>query len=93
MAIRSFKCPDTRALFARVRVARFANVERPALRKLLQLHLAARIDDLSAPPGNRLEQLKGDRTGQWSLRVNDRFRICSRWTGADAEDVEIVDYH
>ena len=66
---------------------------RPALRKLKQLDLARRIDDLRAPPANRLEQLKGDRVGQWSLRVNDQFRICFRWTGSDAEDVEIVDYH
>lgn len=93
MTIRSFKCADTRALFALVRVARFANVERPALRKLRQLHLAARIDDLRAPPANRLERLTGDRAGQWSLRVNDQFRICFRWSGADAYDVEIVDYH
>ena len=63
------------------------------VRKLKQLDLARRIDDLCAPPANRLEQLKGDRAGQWSIRVNDQFRICFRWTGADAEDVEIVDYH
>ena len=69
------------------------NVERSALRKLNQLDLARRIEDLRAPPANRLEQLKGDRAGQWSLRVNDQFRICFRWTGGDAEDVEIVDYH
>ena len=93
MAIRSFKCADTEALFQLRRVARFANIERPALRKLKQLDLARRIDDLRAPPANRLEQLKGDRVGQWSLRVNDQFRICFRRTGSDAEDVEIVDYH
>ena len=58
-----------------------------------QLDLARRIEDLRAPPANRLEQLKGDRAGQWSIRVNDQFRICFRWTGADAEHVEIVDYH
>ena len=93
MAIRTFKCADTEALFHLCRVARFANIERPALRKLKQLDLAKRIDDLRAPPANRLEQLKGDRAGQWSLRVNDQFRICFRRTGSDAEDVEIVDYH
>ncbi len=93
MAIRSFFCGDTEALFGLKRVARFVNIERPALLKLKQLDLARRIDDLRAPPANRLEQLKGERAGQWSLRVNDQFRICFRWTGRDAEDVEIVDYH
>ena len=93
VAIRSFFCGDTEALFGLKRVARFVNIERAALRKLKQLDLAHRIDDLRAPPANRLEQLKGERAGQWSLRVNDQFRICFRWTGRDAEDVEIVDYH
>jgi proteic killer suppression protein len=93
VAIRTFKCADTEALFGLRHVARFANIERPALRKLKQLDLARRIEDLRAPPANRLEQLKGDRAGQWSLRVNDQLRICFRWTGSDAEDVEIVDYH
>lgn len=93
VAIRTFKCADTEAMFQLRRVARFANIERPALRKLMQLDLARRVEDLCAPPANRLEQLKGDRAGQWSLRVNDQFRICFRWTGSDAEDVEIVDDH
>lgn len=93
MAIRTFKCVDTAALLNLRRVTRFANIERPALRKLKQLDLAKCIDDMRAPPANRLEQLKGDRSGQWSVRVNDQFRVCFRWTGSDAEDVEIVDYH
>ena len=93
VAIKTFKCADTEALFGLRRVARFTNIERPALRKLKQIDLARRIEDLRAPPANRLEQLKGDRAGQWSIRVNDQFRICFRWTGSDAEDVEIVDYH
>ena len=93
MAIRSFKCADTESLFGLQRVPRFVNIERSALRKLKQLDLARRIDDLRAPPANRLEKLKGDRVGQWSIRVNDQFRICFRWTGSDADDVEIVDYH
>ena len=92
MAIKTFKCADTETLFGLRRVARFVNIERPALRKLKQLDLARRIADLRAPPSNRLERLKGDRAGQWSVRVNDQFRVCFRWTGADAEDVEIVDY-
>lgn len=93
MAIRTFKCADTESLFRLRRVARLANIERTALRKLKQIDLARRIEDLRAPPANRLEQLKGDRAGQWSLRVNNQFRICFRWTGSDADDVEIVDYH
>ena len=93
MAIKTFKCADSETLFRLLRVARFANIERPALRKLKQLDLARRIEDLRSPPANRLERLKGARAGQWSVRVNDQYRICFRWTGADAEDVEIVDYH
>ena len=93
MAIRSFRCADTEASFGLVRVARFAGIERPALRRLKQIDLARRLEDLRAPPGNRLEALKGDRAGQWSIRVNERFRVCFLWTGADAEDVEIIDYH
>lgn len=93
VAIKTFKCADTEALFKLRSVARFANIERPALRKLKQLELARRIEDMRAPPGNRLESLKGARVGQWSVRVNDQYRICFRWTGSDAEDVEIVDYH
>ena len=93
MAIKTFECAQTEALFKLQRVARFENIERPALRKLKQLDLARRIDDLRVPPANRLEMLKGERLGQWSIRVNDQFRICFRWTGAEAEDVEIVDYH
>lgn len=69
------------------------NIERTALRKLKQLDLALRIEDMRAPPGNRLEPLRGSRAGQWSIRVNDQFRICFSWNGNDAEDIEIVDYH
>ncbi|WP_412459504.1 type II toxin-antitoxin system RelE/ParE family toxin [Desulfococcus multivorans] len=63
------------------------------MRELRQLQIAARLDDLKVPPGNRLEALKGDRTGQHSIRINSQFRICFRWTAAGAADVEIVDYH
>lgn len=93
MAIRTFKCADTEILFGLGRAARFVSIERPGLRKLKQLDLARSIEDMRAPPGNRLELLKGNRAGQWSIRVNDQFRICFRWTGTDAQDVEIVDYH
>jgi proteic killer suppression protein len=64
-----------------------------ARRKLRQLQIAARLEDLRIPPGNRLEALKGARAGQHSIRVNDQFRICFRWTPAGARDVELVDYH
>lgn len=93
MSIKTFKCADTAALFDLRRVPRFRSIERPALRKLKQFDLARRITDLGVPPGNRLERLSGDRAGQWSIRVNDQFRICFVWTGGDAERVEIVDYH
>jgi toxin HigB-1 len=92
MAIKSFKCADTESLFKLNRVKRFVNIERPALRKLKQLDVAARLDDMRAPAANRLEALKRDRAGQWSVRINDQFRICFRWNDG-AEDVEIVDYH
>jgi proteic killer suppression protein len=75
------------------RVARFANIQTIAMRKLAMLNQAGRLDDLRVPPGNRLEALKGDRAGQHSIRVNDEFRVCFRWTEAGPEDVEIVDYH
>jgi len=93
MPILSFKCADTEALFRSLRVPRFANIERIALRKLVQLDVAQRLDDLRTPPGNRLESLAGNRRGQWSIRVNDQFRICFVWSDANAEEVEIVDYH
>ena len=93
MAIKSFKCVDTEALFLRRRVPRFASIERTALRKLQQLDISGRIDDLRVPPGNRLESLAGNRAGQWSIRINDQFRLCFAWRDANAEEVEIVDYH
>jgi proteic killer suppression protein len=91
--ILSFKCADTEALANGWRVKRFANIESTARRKLRQLQIARQLQDLRVPPGNRLEALSGDRAGQHSIRVNDQFRVCFRWTVAGAEDVEIVDYH
>lgn len=89
----SFRCSDTEALANGQRIARFSNIESRARRKLRQLQIAGRLEDLRVPPGNRLEKLRGDRAGQYSIRVNDQFRVCFRWSAAGAEDVEIVDYH
>ena len=89
----SFRCSDTEALANGQRARRFVNLESSARRKLRQLQIANLLQDLRVPPGNRLEALKGNRAGQHSIRVNNQFRVCFRWTDAGAEDVEIVDYH
>ncbi|MGB2790744.1 MAG: type II toxin-antitoxin system RelE/ParE family toxin [Dokdonella sp.] len=91
--IESFKCTDTEALSRGDRVRRFVNFATVAQRKLRQLQIAGCLDDLRVPPGNRLEALKGNRAGQHSIRINDQWRVCFRWTAAGAQDVEIVDYH
>jgi proteic killer suppression protein len=92
--IRSFADRETERLFARTPGRRFPpELHRVMLRKLLQLDAADGLDDLRIPPGNRLEALKGDRKGQHSIRVNDQWRVCFRWDGGDAYEVEIVDYH
>lgn len=91
--IRSFRCRQTQDLFDDRDVQQFRRIERAARRKLLYLHGATSLRDLRVPPGNRLEALKGRRKGQYSIRVNDQWRICFRWKGGDAFDVEIVDYH
>jgi proteic killer suppression protein len=91
--ILSFKDKQTEALAIGRRVQRFASFERIALRKLRQLEIAGRLDDLRVPPGNNLEQLKGDRAGQMSIRINDKWRVCFKWTAAGPVDVEIVNYH
>lgn len=91
--IRSFRDARTEALFNDRSVPGFRAMERPARRKLLFLHRALRLDDLRVPPGNRLEALRGERKGQYSIRINDQWRICFRWEDGDAFDVEIVDYH
>jgi toxin HigB-1 len=85
--IRSFRDKDTGALFNDVTVRCFTAIERPARRKLLYLHRARVVHDLTAPPGNRLEALRGDRRGQRSIRINDQWRICFTWRGGDAHDV------
>ena len=91
--ILAFKCDDTESLFQRNRVKRFVNIESIARRKLDQLNAAATLNFLRAPPGNRLEQLLGNRKGQHSIRINDQFRVCFVWTPRGPKDVEIVDYH
>lgn len=92
--IKSFRDRDAERLFERHPVRRFgADVQRVALRKLRMLDAADSLDDLRVPPGNRLERLRGDRQGQHSIRINDQWRICFRWRGGDAHDVEIADYH
>ena len=91
--IRSFRSDETRRLYQDIPVPRFRAFERVARRKLLMLAQARRIEELRSPPRNRLEKLKGNRAGQWSIRINDQWRICFRWQGGDAHDVEIVDYH
>jgi proteic killer suppression protein len=91
--ISTFKCSDTEALFNGKRVARFVNIQVVALRKLAMLNRAEKLEDLRIPPNNKLEQLKRDRVGQWSIRINDQWRVCFRFEGSHAYDVEIVDYH
>ena len=91
--IRSFRCADTKALSAGWAVPRFQAIERVARRKLRQLEIAQRLEDLRIPPGNRLEPLRGDRAGQHSIHINDQYRLCFLWSDSGPEGVEIVDYH
>jgi toxin HigB-1 len=91
--INSFRSADTQALFETGKSKRFSGVANIAVRKLTQLDAAQTLEFLRSPPGNRLEALKGRRQGQYSIRINDQFRICFRWTAEGPEDVEIVDYH
>ena len=90
--IKSFRCRDTQALASDQPVRRFQAIERVARRKLEMLASASRLQDLKMPPGNKLETLKADRKGQYSIRINEQWRICFRWDSGP-EDVEIVDYH
>jgi proteic killer suppression protein len=92
--IRTFRDRDTERLFHREPVRKWSGaLQRIGLRKLLMLDAAARLDDLRVPPANRLEKLTRRRAGQYSIRVNDQWRVCFRWSEGDAYDVEIVDYH
>jgi proteic killer suppression protein len=92
--IRSFRDREAERLFVRERRTKIAgNLRQAALRKLLMRDAAETLDDLRVPPGNRLEKLTGDREGQYSIRINDQWRICFRWEPGEPHDVEIVDYH
>lgn len=92
--IRSFRCKETERIWRGRSSRRFpGDAQNRALRKLRQLDAAATMEDLRNPPGNRLESLKGNRKGQWSIRINDRWRLCFRWGDGDTSNVEIVDYH
>lgn len=92
--IKNFTDKDTQQLFEKRSARKIpSNLQRVALRKLLQLNAAVELDFLRIPPGNRLEALKGDRAGQHSIRINDQWRICFVWKSGDAYDVEITDYH
>jgi proteic killer suppression protein len=91
--IRSFRDEDTEAIFQQRRVRKFQQIASVALRKLVQIDSAEELRDLGSPPANRLEALKGDGAGQYSVRINDRYRVCFRWKDKHAFDVEITDYH
>ena len=91
--ILAFKCKDTQELYDTGVNRRFASIARVALRKLDMIAAATKVETLRVPPGNRLGSLQGSCKGPWSIRINDQWRICFRWGGANAEDVEIVDYH
>ena len=91
--IKSFRSAETERLFRRERVKQFEAIERPAQRKLEMLNAALKLDDLAAVQGNRLEKMRGEREGRYSIRINDQWRVCFAWQDGDATDVEIVDYH
>jgi proteic killer suppression protein len=94
LVIQSFADSDTERVWRRQRVRRFgSDLQRMANRKLLIIDAAEKLNDLRVPPGNRLERLRGNRAAKYSIRINDQWRICFRWTAAGAADVEITDYH
>lgn len=92
--IKSFRCKETEKVFSRQLSRRFPpSMQSKAYRKLILLDAAEKLDDLRVPPGNRLGKLSGDREGQYSIRINDQFRVCFKWHEGNAYEVEIVDYH
>ena len=91
--IRGFGDKETEALFSGRCPRRWLAIRAQAERKLAMIHAARTLEFLRSPPGNRLEALRGSRKGQYSIRINDQWRLCFRWSGGDADDVEIVDYH
>jgi proteic killer suppression protein len=91
--ITSFRCKDTEKLFSGGSPRRFRAIRTQAERKLTMIDAAATIEFLRSPPGNRLERLRGERAGQWSIRINSQWRVCFTFSNGNAVDVEIVDYH
>lgn len=92
--IKSFKNEETRLIYDRLRSRRLpTDIQQVALRKLRMINNATSLNDLRVPPANRLEKLTGDRAGQYSIRINDQWRICFRWEEGNAYEVEITDYH
>jgi proteic killer suppression protein len=91
--IRSFADEETETIYLTARSRRFGNIAKMAARRIRAVDFAAVLEDLRNPPGNRLERLRGDRDGYYSIRVNDQHRVCFRWDGKDAWEVELVDYH
>jgi proteic killer suppression protein len=92
--IQSFKCKETAKIFHGLVSRKFpADIMTRSFNKLAAIHASTTLDDLKSPPSNHLEQLKGDRTGQYSIRINDKYRVCFKWIDGIADEVEIVDYH
>lgn len=92
--IKTFKNDDTLKIYQRQRSRKFpSDIQQVALRRLRMINNSVSVNDLRVPPANHLEKLKGNRAGQWSIRINDQWRICFKWQGTDAYDVEIMDYH
>lgn len=92
--IKNFKDDETQKIYQRQRSRKLpSDIQQVALRKLRMINNSVSINDLRVPPANRLEKLSGNRAGQWSIRINDQWRVCFRWEGSDALDVEITDYH